>query len=76
MTPSGSKDAQASKSAGSIASLSALMVSPNLNEVDFAALLRANVGGAGGASANLNGALEGHALLTGSPSGPPRTDMG
>ncbi|KAL9931544.1 hypothetical protein V8E36_009541 [Tilletia maclaganii] len=71
-TPSGSKDAEA----GSIASLSALMVSPNLNEVDFAALLRANVSGAGGASANLNGALEGHALLTGSPSGPPRTDMG
>ncbi|CAD6922555.1 unnamed protein product [Tilletia caries] len=44
-------------------SLSALMVSPNLNEVDFAALLRTNLGGGGGGPV-------GHdlgSLLTGSP---------
>ncbi|CAD6970625.1 unnamed protein product, partial [Tilletia controversa] len=42
-------------------SLSALIVSPNLNEVDFAALLRTNLGGGGSVGHDLG------SLLTGSP---------
>ncbi|KAE8231990.1 hypothetical protein CF326_g2986 [Tilletia indica] len=50
-------------------SLSALMVSPNLNEVDFAALLRTNLAGGGSGSGSQAG-MEHHAhgsMLTGSP---------